>query len=60
MELYFKKVLRFGFWGGGIVLYFGIFLKDFVMLDVVFKDELENGYINFDKWRKEFVVFFEL
>ena len=30
------------------------------MLDAASKDELENGYINFDKWRKEFAVLSEL
>ncbi|XP_069418820.1 ral guanine nucleotide dissociation stimulator-like 2 isoform X4 [Ovis canadensis] len=46
--------------GGGVVPYLGTFLKDLVMLDAASKDELENGYINFDKRRKEFAVLSEL
>ncbi|XP_030053075.1 ral guanine nucleotide dissociation stimulator-like 2 isoform X2 [Microcaecilia unicolor] len=41
---------------GGVVPYLGTFLKDLVMLDTAAKDELENGYINFDKRRKEFEI----
>ncbi|KAB1261888.1 Ral guanine nucleotide dissociation stimulator-like 2 [Camelus dromedarius] len=44
----------------GVVPYLGTFLKDLVMLDAASKDELENGYINFDKRRKEFAVLSEL
>ncbi|XP_013012407.1 ral guanine nucleotide dissociation stimulator-like 2 isoform X2 [Cavia porcellus] len=55
-----KKVPRPGFRGGGVVPYLGTFLKDLVMLDAASKDELENGYINFDKRRKEFTVLSEL
>nr|XP_036860870.1 ral guanine nucleotide dissociation stimulator-like 2 isoform X2 [Manis javanica] len=47
-----KKALRSGSRGGGVVPYLGTFLKDLVMLDAASKDELENGYINFDKRRK--------
>ncbi|KAM9004629.1 ral guanine nucleotide dissociation stimulator-like 2 isoform X3 [Sarcophilus harrisii] len=46
--------------GGGVVPYLGTFLKDLVMLDAASRDELENGYINFDKRRKEFSVLCEL
>ncbi|XP_027732071.1 ral guanine nucleotide dissociation stimulator-like 2 isoform X2 [Vombatus ursinus] len=46
--------------GGGVVPYLGTFLKDLVMLDAASRDELENGYINFDKRRKEFSVLSEL
>lgn len=55
-----KKVPRPGSRGGGVVPYLGTFLKDLVMLDAASKDELENGYINFDKRRKEFAVLSEL
>ncbi|XP_049620638.1 ral guanine nucleotide dissociation stimulator-like 2 [Suncus etruscus] len=55
-----KKTPRSGFRGGGVVPYLGTFLKDLVMLDAASKDELENGYINFDKRRKEFTVLSEL
>nr|XP_033780714.1 ral guanine nucleotide dissociation stimulator-like 2 isoform X2 [Geotrypetes seraphini] len=41
---------------GGVIPYLGTFLKDLVMLDTAAKDELENGYINFDKRRKEFEI----
>ncbi|XP_036270526.1 uncharacterized protein LOC123650998 isoform X3 [Pipistrellus kuhlii] len=44
----------------GVVPYLGTFLKDLVMLDAASKDELANGYINFDKRRKEFAVLSEL
>ncbi|XP_025069759.1 ral guanine nucleotide dissociation stimulator-like 2 isoform X2 [Alligator sinensis] len=36
----------------GVVPYLGTFLRDLVMLDAAVKDELENGYINFEKRRK--------
>ncbi|KAI5136528.1 Ral Guanine Nucleotide Dissociation Stimulator-Like 2 [Manis pentadactyla] len=55
-----KKALRSGSRGGGVVPYLGTFLKDLVMLDAASKDELENGYINFDKRRKEFAVLSKL
>ncbi|KAM7136164.1 ral guanine nucleotide dissociation stimulator-like 2 [Molossus nigricans] len=55
-----KKALKSGSRGGGVVPYLGTFLKDLVMLDAASKDELENGYINFDKRRKEFAVLSEL
>ncbi|XP_028835879.1 ral guanine nucleotide dissociation stimulator-like 2 isoform X4 [Denticeps clupeoides] len=40
----------------GTVPYLGIFLTDLTMLDTAVKDKLENGYINFDKRRREFEV----
>ncbi|KAJ8398375.1 hypothetical protein AAFF_G00426300 [Aldrovandia affinis] len=40
----------------GTVPYLGIFLTDLTMLDTAVKDTLENGYINFDKRRREFEV----
>ncbi|XP_051576224.1 ral guanine nucleotide dissociation stimulator-like 2 isoform X4 [Myxocyprinus asiaticus] len=40
----------------GTVPYLGIFLRDLTMLDTAVKDRLENGYINFDKRRREFEV----
>ncbi|XP_064804470.1 ral guanine nucleotide dissociation stimulator-like 2 isoform X2 [Oncorhynchus masou masou] len=40
----------------GTVPYLGIFLTDLTMLDTAVKDRLENGYINFDKRRREFEV----
>lgn len=55
-----KKTPRSVSRGGGVVPYLGTFLKDLVMLDAASKDELENGYINFDKRRKEFAVLSEL
>ncbi|XP_012928293.1 ral guanine nucleotide dissociation stimulator-like 2 isoform X2 [Heterocephalus glaber] len=55
-----KKAPRPGSRGRGVVPYLGTFLKDLVMLDAASKDELENGYINFDKRRKEFAVLSEL
>ncbi|XP_023602256.1 ral guanine nucleotide dissociation stimulator-like 2 isoform X2 [Myotis lucifugus] len=55
-----RKALKSGSRGGGVVPYLGTFLKDLVMLDAASKDELENGYINFDKRRKEFAVLSEL
>ncbi|NP_001397570.1 ral guanine nucleotide dissociation stimulator-like 2 isoform 3 [Mus musculus] len=53
VEPHSKKAPRSGFRGGGVVPYLGTFLKDLVMLDAASKDELENGYINFDKRRKK-------
>ncbi|XP_014453148.2 ral guanine nucleotide dissociation stimulator-like 2 isoform X1 [Alligator mississippiensis] len=44
----------------GVVPYLGTFLRDLVMLDAAVKDELENGYINFEKRRKEFEVLAQL
>ncbi|XP_038226819.1 ral guanine nucleotide dissociation stimulator-like 2 isoform X6 [Dermochelys coriacea] len=44
----------------GVVPYLGTFLRDLVMLDTAMKDELENGYINFEKRRKEFEVLAQL
>ncbi|XP_066215755.1 ral guanine nucleotide dissociation stimulator-like 2 [Saccopteryx leptura] len=55
-----KKTPKPGSRGGGVVPYLGTFLKDLVMLDAASKDELQNGYINFDKRRKEFAVLSEL
>ncbi|XP_049586285.1 ral guanine nucleotide dissociation stimulator-like 2 isoform X2 [Syngnathus scovelli] len=45
-------------WGAcqGTVPYLGQFLTDLTMLDTAVKDRLENGYINFDKRRREFEV----
>lgn len=40
----------------GTVPYLGLFLTDLTMLDTAVKDRLENGYINFDKRRREFEV----
>ncbi|KAM8870771.1 ral guanine nucleotide dissociation stimulator-like 2 isoform 2-T2 [Spinachia spinachia] len=40
----------------GTVPYLGIFLTDLTMLDTAVKDLLDNGYINFDKRRREFEV----
>ncbi|XP_048673761.1 ral guanine nucleotide dissociation stimulator-like 2 isoform X3 [Caretta caretta] len=44
----------------GVVPYLGTFLRDLVMLDTAMKDKLENGYINFEKRRKEFEVLAQL
>ncbi|KAG8512149.1 LOW QUALITY PROTEIN: Ral guanine nucleotide dissociation stimulator-like 2, partial [Galemys pyrenaicus] len=60
LETNSKKTPRSGSRRGGVVPYLGTFLKDLVMLDAASKDELENGYINFDKRRKEFAVLSEL
>lgn len=60
VEPHSRKAPRSGSRGGGVVPYLGTFLKDLVMLDAASKDELENGYINFDKRRKEFAVLSEL
>ncbi|XP_077382125.1 ral guanine nucleotide dissociation stimulator-like 2 isoform X2 [Festucalex cinctus] len=45
-------------WGvcQGTVPYLGLFLTDLTMLDTAVKDRLENGYVNFDKRRREFEV----
>ncbi|KAM9805534.1 ral guanine nucleotide dissociation stimulator-like 2 isoform X2 [Syngnathus typhle] len=45
-------------WGAcqGTVPYLGQFLTDLTMLDTAVKGRLENGYINFDKRRREFEV----
>ncbi|XP_028326788.1 ral guanine nucleotide dissociation stimulator-like 2 isoform X2 [Gouania willdenowi] len=40
----------------GTVPYLGMFLTDLTMLDAAVKDRLDNGYINFDKRRREFEV----
>ncbi|XP_068612319.1 ral guanine nucleotide dissociation stimulator-like 2 [Brachionichthys hirsutus] len=40
----------------GTVPYLGIFLTDLTMLDTAVKDRLDNGYVNFDKRRREFEV----
>ncbi|KAJ8354552.1 hypothetical protein SKAU_G00221190 [Synaphobranchus kaupii] len=40
----------------GTVPYLGIFLTDLTMLDTAVKGRMENGYINFDKRRREFEV----
>ncbi|XP_074872330.1 ral guanine nucleotide dissociation stimulator-like 2 isoform X2 [Carettochelys insculpta] len=44
----------------GVVPYLGTFLRDLVMLDAAVKDKLKNGYINFEKRRKEFEVLAQL
>ncbi|XP_075692602.1 ral guanine nucleotide dissociation stimulator-like 2 [Rhinoderma darwinii] len=38
----------------GVIPYLGVFLTDLVMLDAAIRDQLENGYLNFEKRRKEF------
>ncbi|KAG9472132.1 ral guanine nucleotide dissociation stimulator-like 2 isoform X2 [Eleutherodactylus coqui] len=38
----------------GVIPYLGVFLTDLVMLDSAIRDQLENGYLNFEKRRKEF------
>ncbi|CAH2314564.1 ral guanine nucleotide dissociation stimulator-like 2 isoform X2 [Pelobates cultripes] len=38
----------------GVIPYLGVFLTDLVMLDSAIRDHLENGYLNFEKRRKEF------
>uniref|UniRef100_A0AAV2MF91 Ral guanine nucleotide dissociation stimulator-like 2 n=1 Tax=Knipowitschia caucasica TaxID=637954 RepID=A0AAV2MF91_KNICA len=40
----------------GTVPYLGLFLTDLTMLDTAVKDRLDNGYVNFDKRRREFEV----
>eukprot|EP00112_Aurelia_sp_Birch-Aquarium-sp1_P024992 Seg811.3 transcript_id=Seg811.3/GoldUCD/mRNA.D3Y31 product="Ral guanine nucleotide dissociation stimulator-like 1" protein_id=Seg811.3/GoldUCD/D3Y31 len=40
----------------GTVPYLGTFLTDLTMIDTMFPNKLENGYINFNKRRKEFEV----
>ncbi|XP_066472062.1 ral guanine nucleotide dissociation stimulator-like 2 isoform X2 [Tiliqua scincoides] len=44
----------------GVVPYLGMFLKDLVMLDTAMRDQLQNGYINFEKHRKEFEILTQL
>nr|XP_060616537.1 ral guanine nucleotide dissociation stimulator-like 2 isoform X1 [Anolis sagrei ordinatus] len=44
----------------GVVPYLGTFLKDLVMLDAAAKNRLKNGYINFEKHRKEFEIMTQL
>uniref|UniRef100_A0A8V0XAD7 Ral guanine nucleotide dissociation stimulator like 2 n=1 Tax=Gallus gallus TaxID=9031 RepID=A0A8V0XAD7_CHICK len=44
----------------GVVPYLGTFLRDLVMLDAAMKDEVEDGWINFEKRRKEFEVLAQL
>ncbi|KAM4640877.1 LOW QUALITY PROTEIN: ral guanine nucleotide dissociation stimulator-like 2 [Discoglossus pictus] len=44
----------------GVVPYLGIFLTDLVMLDSAIRDQLENGYLNFEKRRKEFESFSQI
>ncbi|XP_077180627.1 ral guanine nucleotide dissociation stimulator-like 2 [Paroedura picta] len=44
----------------GVVPYLGTFLKDLVMLDAATRNRLENGYINFEKHRKEFEILTQL
>ncbi|XP_063794322.1 ral guanine nucleotide dissociation stimulator-like 2 isoform X2 [Pseudophryne corroboree] len=38
----------------GVIPYLGVLLTDLVMLDSAIRDQLENGYLNFEKRRKEF------
>ncbi|KAG8448538.1 hypothetical protein GDO86_015579 [Hymenochirus boettgeri] len=38
----------------GVIPYLGVFLTDLVMLDSAIRDHLDNGYLNFEKRRKEF------
>ncbi|XP_014272461.1 ral guanine nucleotide dissociation stimulator-like 1 isoform X2 [Halyomorpha halys] len=40
----------------GTIPYLGTFLTDLTMIDAAIPDNLPNGYINFDKRRKEFEV----
>lgn len=40
----------------GTIPYLGTFLTDLTMIDAAIPDTLPNGYINFDKRRKEFEV----
>ncbi|KAF7235303.1 Ral guanine nucleotide dissociation stimulator-like 2 [Varanus komodoensis] len=44
----------------GVVPYLGTFLKDLVMLDTATRNRLQNGYINFEKHRKEFEILTQL
>ncbi|XP_034963310.2 ral guanine nucleotide dissociation stimulator-like 2 isoform X1 [Zootoca vivipara] len=44
----------------GVVPYLGTFLKDLVMLDAATRNRLQNGYINFEKHRKEFEILTQL
>ncbi|XP_053159582.1 ral guanine nucleotide dissociation stimulator-like 2 isoform X2 [Hemicordylus capensis] len=44
----------------GVVPYLGTFLKDLVMLDAATRNRLKNGYINFEKHRKEFEILTQL
>uniref|UniRef100_A0A8D0HDM4 Ras-GEF domain-containing protein n=1 Tax=Sphenodon punctatus TaxID=8508 RepID=A0A8D0HDM4_SPHPU len=44
----------------GVVPYLGTFLKDLVMMDAATQNWLENGYINFEKRRKEFEILAQL